>query len=156
MTWDQINVIHGPPKEAYFNGAVAALALPISDYNLSGFQSTALEAMTVFPKALGIEVTGASTSTQDAYDKLRAEDGQVIHTGGTALAYTDLAEVTGDPLYRAKACRQLTLPWQISVPCRYGDQVHGYRKTWCRYPRARHEVYQPQDDPKTRPQNAQL
>jgi hypothetical protein len=29
VTWDQINVIHGPPKEAYFNGAVAALALPV-------------------------------------------------------------------------------------------------------------------------------
>ncbi|MEM7721305.1 MAG: molybdopterin cofactor-binding domain-containing protein [Pseudomonadota bacterium] len=117
VAWEDIRVIHGPAAQAYFNAGLMTHALPVSDYNRTGFQDMMIEAMTVLPKALGVQVTGGSTSTLDAYQKLRqagataretlkqaaaarwdvavgeleTRDGQVISPSGETLSYTELA-----------------------------------------------------------------
>jgi isoquinoline 1-oxidoreductase subunit beta len=118
VAWDQIRVIHGPAAQAYYNAGLMSHALPSSDYNRSAWQDMMIEAMTVIPKMIGLQVTGGSTSTLDAYEKLRragataretlkqaaaarlglpvsslqTRDGRVIAPGGVELTYQDLAE----------------------------------------------------------------
>jgi len=118
VAWDQIRVIHGPAAQAYYNGGLMSHALPSTDYDRTGFQEAMVEAMTVLPKLIGLQVTGGSTSTLDAFDKLRqagatarevlkqaaaerlgmpignleTRDGRVIAPGGIELPYAELAE----------------------------------------------------------------
>ena len=118
VAWDQIRVIHGPAAQAYFNAGLMSHALPSTDYDRTGFQEVMVEAMSVLPKMIGLQVTGGSTSSLDAYDKLRqagatarevlkqaaadrlgvamgsleTRDGRVIAPGGVELSYQDLAE----------------------------------------------------------------
>ncbi len=112
-----IKVEHGPPAQAYFNGALFAGR----DYGdsmdapVSGWSAVLAEAA---PKILGLQVTGGSTSAIDAFDKMRyagaaariallraasarlgigldrlkTEPGFVRAPDGTRLAYTELAE----------------------------------------------------------------
>ncbi len=117
VAWEDVRVIHGPAAQAYYNGGLMSHALPATDYDRTGFQEVMIEAMTVLPKMIGLQVTGGSTSTLDAYEKLRqagatarevlkqaaadrlglprgsleTRDGRVIAPGGIELSYTDLA-----------------------------------------------------------------
>ena len=118
VAWDSIRVIHGPAAQVYYNGAALKAALPFPDYALTRFQER-LRAMTdVVPKMLGIQITGGSTSTVDAFDKMRqagasarealkaaassrlslpisqlaTESGAVITRTGLRVPYGDLAE----------------------------------------------------------------
>jgi isoquinoline 1-oxidoreductase beta subunit len=118
VAWEDIRVMHGPAAQAYYNGALMSHALPINDYERTGFHEAMIEAMTVIPKTIGLQVTGGSTSTIDAYEKLRqagataretlkraaaerldmapgalgTRDGRVIAPGGIEIPYADLAE----------------------------------------------------------------
>ena len=118
MPWDRVRVIHGPVAQAYYNGALMSHALPISDYARTGFHETMIEAMTILPKMTGLQITGGSTSTIDAYEKLRhagataremlkqaaanrlglpldalgTDNGAVTAPGGVTIPYADLAE----------------------------------------------------------------
>lgn len=118
VAWDQIRVIHGPAAQAYYNAGLMSHALPSTDYNRTAWQDMMVEAMSVIPKMIGLQVTGGSTSTLDAFDKLRqagatarevlkqaaaartgmavadleTRDGRVIAPGGVALTYQELAE----------------------------------------------------------------
>ncbi|MDG4649952.1 molybdopterin-dependent oxidoreductase [Roseibacterium sp. SDUM158017] len=118
VPWENVRVMHGPAARAYYNGAVTSHALPINDYERTGFHEAIIEAMTVLPKMIGLQITGGSTSTLDAYEKLRmagataretlkraaaerldmvpgaldTRDGMVIAPGGIEIPYTDLAE----------------------------------------------------------------
>ncbi|MCU4653661.1 molybdopterin-dependent oxidoreductase [Roseibacterium sp. SDUM158016] len=125
VAWEDIRVMHGPAAQAYYNGALMTHALPVNDYERTGFQDAMIEALTILPKTLGLQVTGGSTSTIDAYEKLRmagataretlkqaaserlgipvanlaTRDGRVIAPGGIEVPYADLGETaaTMDP-----------------------------------------------------------
>ena len=117
VTLDQITVIHGPPAKAYFNQALLGNAIPVIEYQRKPWVHDAAEFVGNAAKFLNLQVTGGSTSTRDAYVKmreagaqarqmlieaaakrlnvaansLRTEAGTVIATDGTTIAYTDLA-----------------------------------------------------------------
>lgn len=118
VAWDDVRVIHGPAAQAYYNAGLMSHALPSTDYDRSAIQDMMVEAMSILPKMIGLQVTGGSTSTLDAYDRLRragatarevlkqaaatrlglplgsleTRDGRVIAPGGISIAYADLAE----------------------------------------------------------------
>jgi isoquinoline 1-oxidoreductase beta subunit len=118
VAWEDVRVIHGPAAAAYYNAGLMSHALPSTDYDRTGFQAVMIEAMSVLPKMIGLQVTGGSTSTLDAYEKLRqagataretlkqvaanrlgvavgaleTRDGRVIAPGGVELTYQELAE----------------------------------------------------------------
>ena len=118
VAWQDITVLHGPPAQAYYNGALISAALPYPDYDLTGFQRGVADNLAVMGKILGLQVTGGSTSMRDGFEKqrragasarealkqaaadrlginpgdLRTENGRVIAPDGTALTYHELAE----------------------------------------------------------------
>lgn len=113
-----IRVEHGPPSAAYYNGALMHGALPVADYAMKVWQHTVVGGLEAVSKLLGLQVTGGSTSTVDAYEKmrlagagarealkavaadrlglersaLRTESAFVIAPDDTRIAYADLAE----------------------------------------------------------------
>ena len=117
VTLDQVNVIHGPAAKAYYNGALMGSALPVAEYKKSERQEWITTQMEVLPKLFGMQITGGSTSTVDAYEKMRragaaaretlkaaaaartgtdagalnTEVGEVVFPDGARIAYTDLA-----------------------------------------------------------------
>lgn len=114
---DQIKVIHGPPAQAYYNGALMKGVVPGPEWARSGWGEWLGDQASVIAKVLGLQVTGGSTSTADAFDKMRqagasarealkqaaavrlgvAADrlgtagGFVTGPGGERIAYADLA-----------------------------------------------------------------
>ncbi len=117
VAWQDVRVLHGPPAQAYFNGALMEAGLPGPHYRrteMSGWQEALVHAL---PKMLSLEVTGGSTTTVDGFDKMRlagatarealkevaadrlgvarsqliTEAGKVIGPDGTALPYAALA-----------------------------------------------------------------
>ncbi|MFN3938442.1 MAG: molybdopterin cofactor-binding domain-containing protein [Gemmobacter sp.] len=125
MGWDQVRVIHGPPARAYYNGAMMGGTIPTPEWRRSAFQEWMAEQASVIAKAMGLQVTGGSTATADAFGKMRlagasarealrkvasrrlsvaldrlsTEDGHVLAPDGRRIAYADLAEeaATIDP-----------------------------------------------------------
>ncbi len=116
--FDAIRVLHGPPAAAYYNAALAHGALPVADYAMRDWQRRLTEGIGAATKLLGLQVTGGSTSTVDAFDRmrhagagarealkavaaerlgvdvgqLRTEKGRVIAPDGTEIDYRGLAE----------------------------------------------------------------
>lgn len=117
LPWEEVRVIHGPPGRAYYNGALMGLGLPYPDYARTEFQGRLALGMALLSKGIGLQVTGGSTSTMDAYERMRAagalaretlklaaadrlrhfperlrtENGYVVAPDGTGIAYADLA-----------------------------------------------------------------
>lgn len=116
--WDAIRVLHGPPAAAYYNAALAHGALPVAGYRMQDWQRSLTAGIGAATKLLGLQVTGGSTSTVDAYDRMRlagataremlkaeaaarlgvaisaleTRAGRVIAPDGQELDYRDLAE----------------------------------------------------------------
>ncbi len=116
--WEAVRVLHGPPAAAYFNGALAHGALPVADYAMRDWQRRVTDGLGAASKLLGLQVTGGSTSTVDAFERmrlagagarealkavaaerlgvavaeLRTEKGHVIAPDGSEIDYRDLAE----------------------------------------------------------------
>ncbi|MBM7068771.1 xanthine dehydrogenase family protein molybdopterin-binding subunit [Actibacterium sp. 188UL27-1] len=118
LDWQQVTAIHGPPAAAYLNASAMALGLPTAEYDDRSIRRVGKGAVRVAQKlAFGIQLTGGSTSTTDAFDRMRragaaarmvltqaagkrwgidpillkTEAGQVIDADGRSLSYTDLA-----------------------------------------------------------------
>ncbi|MGQ0564870.1 MAG: molybdopterin cofactor-binding domain-containing protein [Gemmobacter sp.] len=117
LDWSTIRVIHGPASHAYFNGAMLEEAAGFAPTDQSWTAETMRGFMQVPAKFLGMQMTGGSTSTPDAFDKMRAAgataraalvaaaarrsglsadtlktgNGNVILPDGTTIPYTDLA-----------------------------------------------------------------
>jgi isoquinoline 1-oxidoreductase beta subunit len=117
LDWSTIRVIHGPASHAYYNGAMLEEAAGFAPTDHSWTAETVRGFMAVPAKFLGMQMTGGSTSTPDAFDKMRAagataraalvaaaarrsghaadalktENGAVILPDGTAIPYTELA-----------------------------------------------------------------
>ena len=117
LDWDGARVIHGPAARAYWNGAIMGLGLPYPEYARTEFQGRLGLGMALMAKGVGIQVTGGSTSTIDAFERMRAagalaretllaaggqrlrrfpedlrtERGHVVAPDGTGIAYAALA-----------------------------------------------------------------
>jgi isoquinoline 1-oxidoreductase beta subunit len=115
---DAINVLHGPPAQAYYNHVMGGLGLPVADYATTSMQENMKNAMGYLGKVFSLQITGGSTSTIDGFEKMRmagasarealkqaaadkltqdvttlkTENGQVIAPDGTTLSYEELAE----------------------------------------------------------------
>lgn len=113
----QIRIEHGPPSPAYFNGGVIEESYPFPATDTGAIAEFARSQRDIPAVFLGYQITGASTSTHDAFDKmrragavaretlksaaaersgvelakLRTEAGAVILPDGTRIPYTDLA-----------------------------------------------------------------
>jgi isoquinoline 1-oxidoreductase beta subunit len=72
LDWDQVRVIHGPASRAYFNAALLEEGVPFAPTDDSWLAETARGAMHIPAKFLGMQITGGSSSTPDAYEKMRA------------------------------------------------------------------------------------
>ncbi|MCC5957583.1 MAG: molybdopterin-dependent oxidoreductase, partial [Natronohydrobacter sp.] len=116
--WEQVRVLHGRPAAAYYNAALAHGALPVPDYAMKDWQRSLTAGIGAVTKLLGLQVTGGSTSTVDAFERmrlagasaretlkavaadrlgvavglLRTEAGRVIAPDGREIDYRDLAE----------------------------------------------------------------
>ena len=116
---DAVRIEHGPPSAAYGNIAMLEEGLPFSPLDDSMIAELARDGMPVIGKLLGLQATGGSTSTIDAFDRmrragavaretlkaaaaerfgvaastLRTEAGRVADpASGESLAYGDVAE----------------------------------------------------------------
>ncbi len=117
LPWHQVRVMHGPPAAAYYNAAMLEEGVPFAPTDEGWLAETARGAMAIPAKFLALQITGGSTSTPDAYEKMRAagavaraalvraaarrlgvdadtlttKDGAVIAADGTRIPYTELA-----------------------------------------------------------------
>jgi isoquinoline 1-oxidoreductase beta subunit len=117
---DQVDISFGTPNKAYMNGALADAMVPFPQYDYGAVAEGARGfAGGVMRAALPMMVTGGSSAMSDSYYKLReagavaretlksaasqqtgvpigamrTENGAVHLPDGTALAYTELAEI---------------------------------------------------------------
>jgi len=117
-----IAVDHGPPSSAYFNGGVVEEGYPFPATDQSALAEFAREQRDIPAVFLAYQITGGSTSTHDAYEKmrqagavaretlkavaaartgiavadLRTQSAAVVLPDGTRLPYTDLAADAAD------------------------------------------------------------
>ena len=77
LAWDDVRVMHGPPAQAYYNGALLGLALPFRHYADTQFKHGLRQQVGKIGKLLSLQVTGGSTSMKDAYERMR-------HAGASA------------------------------------------------------------------------
>jgi isoquinoline 1-oxidoreductase beta subunit len=117
LAWEDVRVIHGPPAQAYYNGALMGEGQSHKGYDASAFQHSLGEMMGIMGKVFSMQVTGGSTAMKDGYERmrvtgaaaremlktaaakrlnvgvveLRTENGAVIAPDGTSIPYTDLA-----------------------------------------------------------------
>lgn len=117
VEWDSVRVLHGPASNAYFNAALLEEGVPFAPTDQGWLAETARGAMHVPAKFLGLQLTGGSSSTPDAFEKMRAAGavarvalvqaaarrtgqleaalktagGAVVLPDGTRLPYADLA-----------------------------------------------------------------
>ncbi|RLQ88755.1 xanthine dehydrogenase family protein molybdopterin-binding subunit [Notoacmeibacter ruber] len=67
----EIAVIHGPASETYYNSAMITSALPVEPWKESMVSDGFRQIAEVASKMLGMQLTGGSTSTRDAFDRMR-------------------------------------------------------------------------------------
>ncbi len=117
VPWEAVRVMHGPPAEAYYNGALMDLGMPFRDYEARPWQEKVKAATDFLPRMLALQVTGGSTAMADGFVKmrlagasaretlkqaaarrlglgaevLRTEAGRVIAPSGQSLSYGEIA-----------------------------------------------------------------
>ncbi len=119
LPWQAVRTLHGPTAAAYFNAAMLEAAVPYPSWDRGWLAEGLRDATGVAGKLLGLQLTGGSTSTADAYvkmrkagaaargvlvqaaaerwgkeaDTLRTDAGAVVDPGsGARLTYSALAE----------------------------------------------------------------
>ena len=68
---ERVRIEHGPAGWAYYNTAILEDGGPFPSFDESFFASTMRSASHPVSKLLGMQVTGGSSSTRDAFDKMR-------------------------------------------------------------------------------------
>jgi isoquinoline 1-oxidoreductase subunit beta len=71
VTLDQVTVDHGPSADAYANMTIVEEGLPFPAFDESTVAELARGGMGVVGRFLALQVTGGSTSTVDAFEKMR-------------------------------------------------------------------------------------
>ena len=118
VAWEDINVMHGPPAQAYYNSALLGSALPFKHYEDTDFKHGLRQSVGKVGKLLSLQVTGGSTSMKDGFERMRhagasarealkivgaqrlgmdakdvtTKDGYVHGIDGQKLSYIELAE----------------------------------------------------------------
>ena len=116
VAWEDVRVLHGPGAQAYYNGALIAGHAEYEDGKRTAWQEFIREAMDVLPKTLSLQVTGGSTATIDAYEKMRmagATAREVLKLAAVGQLGEDLA--TGNGYVRAPDGRKLSY-YQLAQP----------------------------------------
>lgn len=67
----QVNVEHGPGSPAYYNEAAMREGAPFPAFQRGMMAETMRSGMGALGKLLGVQITGGSSSTVDAYEKMR-------------------------------------------------------------------------------------
>lgn len=119
---ETVTVEHGPASQAYFNAVAFEEGVPFAATDTSRMAEGVRNFTHVPAKFMGMQITGGSSSTPDAFIKMRkagaaaraallaaaaqklgvdqdtlaTSDGHVIATDGTRLPYTALAELAAD------------------------------------------------------------
>ncbi|MBN23664.1 MAG: isoquinoline 1-oxidoreductase [Alteromonadaceae bacterium] len=114
-----VRIEHGVPSNAYYNAAVLEEGVPFPPQDTSSTAQMARDFMHVPAKFFGVQVTGGSSSTVDAFEKMRmagatarealllaasaklnvakntlsTDNGEVISKDGQRIAYTELASL---------------------------------------------------------------
>ncbi|KUF09014.1 xanthine dehydrogenase family protein molybdopterin-binding subunit [Pseudoponticoccus marisrubri] len=133
-----VQVMHGPPAQAYYNSAMMGEGLSHKGYDASSFQHSLGEAMGVMGKVFSMQVTGGSTAMKDGFERMRVagagaremlkaaaaerlgvdraslttRDGAVIAPDGTTLPYGELAAAAAEletPRIRLRDPRDWTI-----------------------------------------------
>jgi isoquinoline 1-oxidoreductase subunit beta len=118
VSLDQVEVQHGPASGAYFNSAAIAEGAPFARFENGTLAQTMRAVMGGMGKAISLQITGGSSSTIDAFEKMRlagaaaremlkqaaaarlgvaaetlkAEKGEIFDpASGTKIAYGELA-----------------------------------------------------------------
>ena len=116
LTLDDVSVHHGPASGAYYNAAMIRDGGPFAFFNERLVAQTARNALGGLGYVLGMQVTGGSTSTRDAFVKMREagaavrlmlrevaadrlgvhpnsldQNGRAFGTAGTTLSFGELA-----------------------------------------------------------------
>ncbi len=68
---DQVTVEHGPASGAYFNSAVMSENAPFANFEHSAIKDSFRSVMGAVGKIAALQITGGSTSTVDAFEKMR-------------------------------------------------------------------------------------
>ncbi len=69
VAWQDIKTMHGPASGTYYNEKVATLPYP--EYKENSTKDKLENIMGAVGKIMGIQITGGSTSTRDAFEKMR-------------------------------------------------------------------------------------
>ena len=118
VPFERVRAVHGPAAAAYANTTVLGAGLPFAEYENGRVHALARGAMAFGGKFMGLQITGGSTSTIDAFERMRTagaaaretliraaaarlgvdagtlfvEDGEVVAPDGERLTYAALAE----------------------------------------------------------------
>ena len=79
LTLDDVTVQHGPASGAYYNAAMIQEGGPFAFFNERLVARSARRALGGVGYVLGMQVTGGSTSTRDAFVKMRQAGAAVAH-----------------------------------------------------------------------------
>ncbi len=92
VSLDQIKIEHGPASSAYYNEAAMRDAAPFAAFERGFMAESMRSGMGVASKFLGLQITGGSSTTVDAYEKMR-------HAGAVAreMLKTAAAQKLGVP-----------------------------------------------------------
>ncbi len=119
---ERINVVIAPASYAYYNSKMLEDGVPFAHFNRAILAETVRASAGTLGKVLGLQVTGGSSSANDAYERMREAgaaaretlklaafqrtgmatddmktvDGTVVLPDGTALTYGDLAKEAAD------------------------------------------------------------
>ena len=101
-----VKVEHGPAASAYANIAILRDGLPFPVFDESTLANLARDGMAVVGKFLAVQATGGSTTTIDAFDKMRhagAAAREMLKAAaakefGVAASHADHAETARSPI----------------------------------------------------------
>ena len=122
VSLDDVNVEHGPASKAYYNAVALEEGVPFPAFDTSKTAARLRALVQVPAKFLAMQLTGGSSSTPDAYVKMRkagaaaravliaaaaqrlgldkstlhTDDGFVVAPDGKRIAYTELAVLAAD------------------------------------------------------------
>ena len=71
LPWEAVRTLHGPAAAAYFNAAILEAAVPYPSWDHGWLAEGLRDVAGVAGKLLGMQLTGGSTSTADAFVKMR-------------------------------------------------------------------------------------
>jgi isoquinoline 1-oxidoreductase beta subunit len=99
VSLDDVRVEHGPASRAYFNGVLLEEAVPFAQTDTSTLAENVRGFTKVPAKFLGLQATGGSTSTADAFVKMReagAAARQVLVQAAAKIHGADVASLVTD------------------------------------------------------------